>query len=474
MTDDLLHANGLNALTGAPLLPGLAPADVAALAQGRPIDPEHAKEMGWWRSTTGEDHLGPIEGVDPKDLARAGWAVVFAEGVDPAVREALQPLLDHRQAQAAAANESFFRVFGEGDQAYKPGQTKRGWLKHQQAGPGPADPANVPYYLLLVGDPETIPFRFQYELDVQYAVGRLDFDTAEEYARYARSVVEAETDGPKRQRSAAFWGPRFEGDTSTILSSDFLVAPLARSTRSVQPDWTVDEIRGEAATKSKLCALLGGEPRPALVFAATHGVAFPGDPRMEQKQGALACSPWSPGRNVASDPDFLLQAEDIGADVRPAGAVAFVFACFGAGTPEESAFDNMPGLPRDLASRPFTAALPKRLLGHEKGGALAVVSHVDFAWGYSFAWRGVDRPFSNLQAYESTLRRLLEGHPVGSAMEYFNQRFAELSVDLSEQLDEIQRFGKSPDETELSESWTTYSDARNFVVLGDPAVRPCV
>jgi hypothetical protein len=55
-------------------------------------------------------------------------------------------------------------------------------------------------------------------------------------------------------------------------------------------------------------------------------------------------------------------------------------------------------------------------------------------------------------------------------MEYMNERYAELATALIPALDQVDARGGKRPET-LARLWTGYSDARNYILLGDPAVR---
>lgn len=469
MSEAKLVFNGIDGTTGDYLLPPLTAHQVSRLAQGYGIDGEQLQEL-----RARHQQLQPTyavrEGVDPNDLAETGWGVVFAHGADPAIKDALGELLAHRREQAGDR----FRIF-EGADGYRPGESKDAFLRRHGMGPGPADPDRVPYYLLLVGDPDAIPYRFQYQLDVQYAVGRVHFDTVEEYASYARSVVTAERGEVRRARSAVFFGVRNDGDPATAMSADDLVAPLAtalgKQFGAVPNSWRITLIEPAGATKARLLGLLGGKDTPAFLFTASHGVGFaPNDPRQHAQQGALLCQEW-PGPGHMEQAHYVA-ADDIGDDARPLGLIAFHFACYGAGTPRLDDFAHLSGehMPATIADRAFVAPLPRRMLAHPRGGALAVIGHVERAWGCSIRWGEAG---AQIEAFRSALHRLLAGHRVGSALEPMNGRYAEISTDLGTALEDI-KFGRRPDDQMLAWMWTANNDARAYAVVGDPAVRLAV
>jgi hypothetical protein len=467
-TGPLLRLNGLDGRSGGYLTPPLPPRHLADLARGATGDRARLRELqAWVDRGEGKARRGLREGLDPGKLDEAGWGVIFPRSAPSGpLREALAPLLDLRRSQAGRRRERCYREFLD-DDGYREGETKLAFLARHGAGPGPADPEKMPYYLLLVGDPETIPFSFQYQLDLQYAVGRLGFDDLADYRRYAESVVAAETGGGRRSPRACFFAPANPGDPVTGSTCAHLTRPLADAARRDQPGWAVETALGTEATRGRLGGLL--DEAPAFLFAACHGLGFAaGDPWQRERQGALVCQDWPGPGPGGIDRGHYFAAEDLEERARVHGLVAFCFACFGAGTPRWDEFVREgPAERRALAAGAFLGRLPQRLLGHPRGGALAVVGHVDRAWGFSLVWPGAG---PQTGVFESALRRLLDGQPVGWAMEPFNQRYAELAADLAAEVEAL-GFGKKPDETALADLWTASHDARNYTIVGDPAVR---
>ncbi len=437
------------------------------------------------RRVTG--HLGVVPWVDPRDLAQTGWGIVFPARTSRARRDALlqalAQLLDRRRAQAGG----FFRIFIDGE-GYRPGDTAGEFLgrsPRRATAANPADPATsgVPYYLLLIGSPEEIPFEFQYQLDVQYAVGRLDFGSdLGAYAAYARNVVAAEHDSFKHSPQVVFFGTEHQSDEATSLSAHHLVQPLARhvARRAEHIGCRVLQVAPAKATKRNLVKLLQLDPPPALLFTATHGLEFDaGHPDQRRRQGALICQDWTgvPGEVPR---ESYLAGEDVTDALNLRGMVLFFFACYGAGTPRYDDYHRSAfrAKAQAIAEAPFVAELPRAMLALRDRGALAVVGHVERTWGLSFLPSGMNRReiapvrgHENIEVFAATLDRLLEGYPVGAALDYFNMRHAAVATELTYLYDKMTDPPSLADVYRLAELWTANNDARGYVVLGDPAVR---
>lgn len=406
----------------------------------------------------------PRYGVDPGDLAQAGWAVVWAPGLDPRVRRALDPLCDRRREQAGQLYKEI---------VYRPGEGLTAFLGRLRAPAGSADPFRLPYYVLLVGSPEEIPFSFQAGLDQVYAVGRLCFDTPEPYAAYARSVVETEAGRRgRRGREIAFFAPEHPGDPSTRRTCERLVVPLADHVAEARPAWTAHRVlRGEAG-KDRLGRLLGGGDTPALLFAGCHGLRVTTGPESQRaRQGALITADWPGGDGTPVEQAHTLAAADLGDDADASGMVAFLFACYGVGTPRHDSFHQDAGRAPEIAPRPFISALARRLLSLPAGGALAVIGHVDRAWTTSFDWAvRSGEPPRQAPAFECALEMLLDGLPAGAATEWFGQLDGDLSQRLADEWERGHR-GESLDLTRFGSLRTAQKDSHLYALFGDPAVR---
>ncbi len=279
MPDDMLVFNGIDGDTGAYDLPPMTAEELVSVIRGEP-KPENLNELRFRVQQTTTGHLGVKEGVDPKNLAEAGWGVIFPAypASEPekrkeveAICEALQPLLRLRERDTRGR----FSAWVQGtDKGFRVGvDTKNSYLARHEAGPGPANPDKVPYYLLIVGGPSDIPYRFQSQLDVQYAVGRIHFETLQEYADYAASVAAIETGGHRLRREAAFFGAANPDDLATQLSAGQLVQPLAAWMQGQFADWNVQRIEPAEATKATLSTLLGGGRTPSLLFSLAPATA---------------------------------------------------------------------------------------------------------------------------------------------------------------------------------------------------------
>ncbi len=451
-SDAKFNFNGVNGATGEYGIAPMTGEELAGSLENEP-QPENLHELRVKLAR----HFGIPHPLDPNNLAHAGWAVVFPAKTNPAIKESLWDLLALRQEQAGER----FRVY-EQDDGYRPGETLQDFCSRHRISRGLADPDQMPYYVLLVGGPDEIPYEFQYQLDAMRAVGRIHFDALQDYANYAYYVEQADTGQIALPHRVVFFDVVNPGDEATRLSSRYLVQPLYEKLSQKQSygrfvdqggvkqkrsfDWQFEQFGAEQATKAQLLQLLDDGQPPAFLFTASHGVEFPaGDSQQNLYQGALLCQDW-PGPNEwrgEIPQDFYLAGDDLTRYTRVAGLITFHFASYGG----------------------FVGALPKSLLSH---GALAVIGHVERVLGYSIL---SPRMADSSRIYRDMLTSLFDGERVGWAMENIKMHYAGLAVQLAKGREELEWDPGFIDPYDLAQMWTFCNDARSCVVIGDPAVR---
>ncbi len=413
---------------------------------GRLLDPIPEAEARRWV----DDALRPRParyGVASSDLASASWGVVFPEGVDASVRDALGPLLALRQRQAGSLYQEL---------TYRSGQDAATFRHHLRAGFGRVDARQVPWYLLLVGTPAEIPHGFELDLGVPHAIGRLAFDAIDDLAAYAERVVASEERVVRRPPKAALFAPTHPDDSATRECIDYFAQPIRTL---LDQKLACSVLLENDARRAGLLNLIAGAPD--LLITAGHATVFEPDIDCQRRlQGSLVCAEWPGPKQCKSIPTrYTVTAQDLPVGSLP-GGVAMLFGCHTVGTPRFDVFDSV-SKTRPLTRQPFVSAIAQRLLGRE-GGALAVIGHVGRAFPASFVWRGV----SQIGPFEDTLLALLEGRRLGEALDGFGQRYADLVITWARS-----RIDSASAPTDSLDLWRAYQDAHSWSLIGDPAVR---
>ena len=401
--------------------------------------------------------------LDPGDPRVAGWTYLV-NSTDPQ-REAYARVLEPLAAHRGMADLSSPLVYS--------GEPMDEWLTDSYFALE-LEGKQVPQYVLIVGGPDQVSFRFQSILDTVANVGRveLNLDDLEQYVDKLIRLEDAPE--PAVDREAILFATDGGITDPTYFSREYMVQPIGEHIRN-EVGLQTHELLGLQATKAGLLDALSTR-RPALVYTASHGLGATDESDEIQRRynGAICCQHTGP-----LTLDHLFSADDVPMD-QPflEGAAFFEFACFGYGTPAESDYTHwIDDMTEAYTSADFVAALPKRLLAHPQG-PIAFISHLDTAFLHAFTDQNdpfiMDRWHTRIAPFVHAVNMLLGVQPSGLAMETMNQKYTVANAMLTNTYDRQQRDSLQWTESlvrRFVDTWVIRSDAQNYMVFGDPAAR---
>lgn len=424
------------------------------------------------------------EGGDASNLAQQRWGLIVPEGGEgDALLDRIAPLVAQRRRQQGDAPIAIYRA------PAKATESEAALWRKQHFDTGKDTREALPRYQLILGNLDQVPLSIQQVQSIDGFVGRLAFDDLEGYRAYAEKVVRHEQGAQRSEPARAIFHSVHDGTEATKVGYQALMAPGVAMTqrkvleRKLQASAVLDA--GDRVTPSRDDLLRGAAGAdPAVLFSLSHGGGTPrrgwkSTADQRRRQGGLVF------------PDGLLLGADVASRPFLPGGIWFMFACFGAGTPDSSSYHHWlnslrqsgePSEDLDLVlrslpqsgERPFVAALPQAVLSNPDG-PLAVIGHIDLAWSYSFSeldtGEQVDRPARFVQVVTDLLR----GERVGTAFRSLMLALGATNSELATIYDRLARAGAAAPNPKIDARraylWMQRQDLAGYVVLGDPATR---
>lgn len=421
------------------------------------------------------------EGGDPNDLEAQRWGLILPEGPEgDRLRDLIRPLIELRREQQGGHPIREYRV-PKGPMSMAEAALWR--KRHFDAGEHLN--AEVPRYQLILGDFDQVPLALQQLQASDGYVGRLHFSDERGYAAYVEKVLRAEK-LPRQSQGRMLFHTAHDGSPALNAGFEALIHPgleLIRGGLSMGSFPASDlQVHGKEQEPGRERFLEStASAGPGVLFSMSHGLGAPrGGWKTEEDrlagQGAMSFGREGP-----------LPASELATRTFMPNGIWFMFACFGAGTPDTSAYSHwlqhlvdagrysrLPNVVNTLAGsgRPFVAATPQTVLANPNG-PLAFVGHVDLAWTFSF--REDDSPAKKRPGrFIEPLKSMLRSDRVGIGFRELYRYLALTDTELSSLHDDDLRTRVTPSTDELIRRgylWMMRQDVAGYVLLGDPAVR---
>ncbi len=421
-------------------------------------------------------------GAAGNDLAAQGWGVIAPEGdAGDRLLAAIAPLIAAREAELGAP-PPIFRV-----PATMSPTDADNWRRDVYE---TADADEQPFYQLFLGDLDQTPLALQQAQAIDSCVGRLAFSELEDYEAYAAKVLRWER-SPEQALADLLLHTVHDGTPATSIGARDLVTPLrdlalgARERGRLNIGELVESGDVDDPSPDQLLNTVTGRER-SLLFSLSHGE---GAPRKgwgsvdEQRAGQGAMSFGRGGR---------IRGDDLRQRPFLPGGMWFMFACYGAGTPEESRFRHwlqqlrdagkfrgkpeavLRSLPKE-GERPFVASIPREALANPEG-PLAFIGHLDLAWTYSFQELDRGKKDGTAGKFYKVLRALLRGDRVGLSLREITRAYLDKNQNLTDRYDSkraaaVKGDPELDDRVRMAHLWMSRQELAGYTVLGDPAAR---